>query len=750
MSKLVVIELGEGNFEQQGFPVTLHITEDGKSYDTKIDTKITGNLPAAPQVEQSYIRWQSRYRRLGLPMRLEDSDTEVTNISDAQRIRDRIDECREAGDIFSDYFNDWLKSQSFTSIREKLFQKIKSDEKIRILLQTDNYLLRKFPWSVWELLLQDYKYAEIALSPRKYEPPSEKYKLRKQKIKILAIIGNSQGINVEADKQILNQQLPDANIEFLVEPTRNQLNDKLWEQSWDILFFAGHSESQDDANQGWIKINKNEILSIEDLKFALNKAINKGLSLAIFNSCDGLGLAAELSAMQIPQMIVMREPIPDEVAHEFLKHFLKAFACGQSLYLAVREARERLQGLESKFPCASWLPVIFQNPACQPLNWVRHNYALKFPTVMAASVAVAVLVLGVRYLGLLQPLELKAYDQMMQLRPDEGIDSRILVVEVTQNDIDAQDHKERGGSSLTVSTLTKLVEQIQKYKPRYIGLVQDLDTPNQVTFRKNLEKLFEENPNLYALCREKYIAQGDVSGNLPSPPDAFGFSDVYTDDDQVIRRYVWYRNTQDPRCTNQSAFSLMLALQYLQDKGTQYQVISNNQLRIGNLILPRLQKRAGGYQRLDNRGYQILLNYRTAARKLNNITKYTPVENFISSHPPSELSDLVKDRIVLIGVTDEEFAKDKLFQTPYNQKIVPVWVHAQMISQILSAVEDQRPLLRVWSAWEDVLWICGWSLVGSYLAPLRTTPGNVKRCEIKLPYFYGLSSLNQGFGFFTE
>ncbi|QFS50635.1 Adenylate cyclase [Nostoc sphaeroides CCNUC1] len=40
--------------------------------------------------------------------------------------------------------------------------------------------------------------------------------------------------------------------------------------------------------------------------------------------------------------------------------------------------------------------------------------------------------------------------------------------------------------------------------------------------------------------------------------------------------------------------------------------------------------------------------------------------------------------------------------------------------------------------------------LSSYLAPLRTTPGNVKRCEIKLPYFYGLSSLNQGFGFFTE
>ncbi|SKB13866.1 hypothetical protein PL11201_530196 [Planktothrix sp. PCC 11201] len=29
----------------------------------------------------------------------------------------------------------------------------------------------------------------------------------------------------------------------------------------------------------------------------------------------------------------------------------------------MREARERLQGLESEFPCASWLPVVSQNPA---------------------------------------------------------------------------------------------------------------------------------------------------------------------------------------------------------------------------------------------------------------------------------------------------------------------------------------------------------------------------------------------------
>jgi hypothetical protein len=103
--------------------------------------------------------------------------------------------------------------------------------------------------------------------------------------------------------------------------------------------------------------------------YALKKAVEGGLKLAIFNSCDGLGLARQLDDLQIPQMVVMRELVPDKVAQEFLKYFLTAFAGGKSFYLAVREARERLQGLEGKFPCASWLPVICQNLAEVPPNW---------------------------------------------------------------------------------------------------------------------------------------------------------------------------------------------------------------------------------------------------------------------------------------------------------------------------------------------------------------------------------------------
>jgi len=107
----------------------------------------------------------------------------------------------------------------------------------------------------------------------------------------------------------------------------------------------------------------------------LSKAIAKGLQLAIFNSCNGLGLAKQLEDLHIPQIIVMRELVPDQVAQEFLKYFLDAFAGGESLYLAVRSARGRLhdEGLEAGIPGVTWLPIICQNPATMPMIWPRNN-----------------------------------------------------------------------------------------------------------------------------------------------------------------------------------------------------------------------------------------------------------------------------------------------------------------------------------------------------------------------------------------
>lgn len=130
-----------------------------------------------------------------------------------------------------------------------------------------------------------------------------------------------------------------------------------------MVFFAGHSASSANLGTGYLKINATNRLTIADLKYALKQSIEQGLKLVIINSCDGFGLANELLAIQLPQAIVMREPVPDVVAQQFLHNFLLAFTSGLPVYQAVRSAREQLQGLEDLYPCASWLPVLCQNPA---------------------------------------------------------------------------------------------------------------------------------------------------------------------------------------------------------------------------------------------------------------------------------------------------------------------------------------------------------------------------------------------------
>ena len=359
MGKLVVLKLGEGDLES-GLSVTLQISQEGQRPTTETEAR----LPKDPQIYTYYQDWQRYYCSLEPNLRL-GAPAEQTNQYSEQEIIDFLAHCRQSREKLTQSLNNWLKSSEFKAIETKLREKLSPSEEIRLIIQTKNPQLRRLPWYQWDLF-ERYSKAEVAVSSPEYDRQGTISV--GAKVKILAILGNSQGINVEGDRQFL-ASLPDAEVRFLVEPQKNEISEQLWEQNWDIIFFAGHSSSS--GQTGRMFINTTENLTIDDLKHGLSRAIEKGLQLAIFNSCDGLKLAEDLAELNIPQIIVMREPVSDLVAQEFLKHFFQAFTQGQSLYLAVRQARNKLyeQGWEDKLPGTSWLPVICQNPAVEPLNW---------------------------------------------------------------------------------------------------------------------------------------------------------------------------------------------------------------------------------------------------------------------------------------------------------------------------------------------------------------------------------------------
>jgi len=365
-NKLVVLNIGAGNLEE-GFPVTLQIGEEGCYPSKQCNAKLT----PATYLASSYYQWQSAYNNsvnyslsgnVTSAFRIEIAQAQVTNIS--QNLL--FGESHATGEKLKNNLNSWLNTEEFRPIKEEILAKLNANDSIRIIIQTENSILWRLPWSLWEVC-DRYPKAEVAISTLDYELISQT-KQQKNQLNILAILGDSKGINLDIDKKIL-AQLPEAKVNFIIEPQRKELNDQLWTQPWDILFFAGHSSSHPDIQTGRIHINKNDTLTIPELKNALKKAITQGLQLAIFNSCDGLGLGVNLLDLHIPQMIVMREPVADKVAQEFLKNFLITFSSGATLYESVRDAREKLQGLEDKYPACSWLPVIFQNPGAIPPKW---------------------------------------------------------------------------------------------------------------------------------------------------------------------------------------------------------------------------------------------------------------------------------------------------------------------------------------------------------------------------------------------
>ena len=355
MSKLVVLNIDQGSFEQ-GFPVSLEISENSPTF---FKEKVT--LPPAPEIPRLYQEWQAKYRELGQKIRqLGIPAFQLTNVSVVENEKIARNELENA-------LREWFSQLAWEKLQVRIEARTQLDESIRVIVDTHDIYLKKLPWHLWQLF-NNRPHAEYALKSE-HAPPT---KALKRPVKILAIFGGSEGLDLTSDKKlisILNRQ--GARVTSLEQPRLSELDESLWKQHWDILFFAGHSSSVEEFKTGEIQINDSESIPLNLLEYALKIAVKNGLKLAIFNSCDGLGLAHELRNVGVPQMIVMREPVPDEVAREFLKYFLENFSQGDPLYSAVRNARQRLQWMAFKFPCATWLPIICQNPAADPLVWAE-------------------------------------------------------------------------------------------------------------------------------------------------------------------------------------------------------------------------------------------------------------------------------------------------------------------------------------------------------------------------------------------
>ena len=364
MSKSVILNFGSGSLEA-GFSINVQIYND-----LNLEPEVSDcfDLPPSPDFDETYKAWKE------LIGSEEDDKKKKPDCGYATRGKSggsgantQADFIRIAGQ-FREQINNWLGSHGGLEqcIRTPLLPK----EEIKIIVNGKDRRLQRLPWHLWKLF-DEFAQAEIAFS----EPPAIKAGNRdssRDELNILTILGSDGGIDVRQDLEVI-KNLP-ANVVALSKPSRSEISDELWDKSWDILFFSGHSNTVD--GKGIIHINDTESMTIEELKNGLRKAIANGLRLAIFNSCDGLGFAWELkeARLQIPQLIVMREPVPDVVAQKFARYFLSDLAKNVSFYRAFRNARERLkEEFQDIHLHADWLPIAFQNPTQKVFSWKNED-----------------------------------------------------------------------------------------------------------------------------------------------------------------------------------------------------------------------------------------------------------------------------------------------------------------------------------------------------------------------------------------
>lgn len=385
--------------------------------------------------------------------------------------------------------------------------------------------------------------------------------------------------------------------------------------------------------------------------------------------------------------------------------------------------------------------LVVRNPIYQQvfdLAWVdqqldklsRRKARMPLWTAFGLSAIAATFMVGVRAVGLLQPWELRAYDHLMRVRPAEDPDDRLLMVVVTEEDVQSQPLEERGAASVSDRSLAMMLNKLEAAEPRAIAL----DIYREFSVEPDLPELaarLENSDRIYSICN-----YGDP-GVMPPPeipPERQVLNNVALDSlDSKVRRQLLAVDDPSP-CEGFYTLSWKLAVHYLAYEN-QLENVSDGVLQIGETPFYPLEKTAGGYHNVDDASHQILLNYRTTAQ----ISEVVTLREVLSDRFDPKL---VKDRIVLIGTVAPSF--NDAWDTPFNNiptqphMMSGVEIQAHMVSQILSAVQDDRPLVWYWSDAKETLWIVGWAIAGGLIIWRSTsTKGGLVLCGAVLIVLYG-------------
>lgn len=343
------------------------------------------------------------------------------------------------------------------------------------------------------------------------------------------------------------------------------------------------------------------------------------------------------------------------------------------------------------------------------------------PNLLFPGLVATILVATARFLGVLQFLELKVLDDFLRLRAAEPRDERISIVEVTDADI-----AEVGTYPIPDSVIVDTLRQVQQYQPQAIGLdiFRDFPQPDvslesgqvDIGDYQELIDIVRYNPNIFVVDK---IVPPTVSAPVGIPLEQVGFVDTMLDNDGFVRRSLL--GIPDVEGQFRMSFTILLAQKYLESAGIS---LSNGErdpvaMQFGEVELSSAHSDSPAYVNQDTGGNPIvLINFRSGRTPFRKVS----LSNLLSGQVSA---DWFRDRLVLIGITAESVKdtvnSDAVFAA--NPGLVPgVEVQAHAISQLLSAVLDDRPLLKTWPLLWQYLWIVAWGIAGIGLSRVINAP----------------------------
>jgi adenylate cyclase len=338
-------------------------------------------------------------------------------------------------------------------------------------------------------------------------------------------------------------------------------------------------------------------------------------------------------------------------------------------------------------------------------------------TSVVVSLLVTFLVLGVRATGSLEGWDLKAYDWLLRLQPEEKEpDPFVVLLTLSETDVEAL-----GSWPLSDGLMEEILTRLLQRRPRVIGvdIYRSFPVPPG---HEALNELLRTHSNIVMV--KKF--GGETVASVPAPPvlegtDQVGFTDMLVDDDGVVRRGSLFLDDTGHRPAY--SFALRLALKYLAADGIapQSDPTMPGFMRLGRTTFYPLKSDDGAYVDLDARGYQFMLDFHGSP---------TPHRAYSIRALLSDeiLPAALRDKIVLVGVTAESIPD--LFHTPYRSGLGPdrrgmygVQLHAHVVSQLLRAALQGKGPRRSPTDLAEITWILSWGLLGGFIGRVSYSVG---------------------------